>query len=125
MASEEVLTGSAEEGHRPPSVASRLALATVSPRLRLWVESLTALVALGLSVLTLLWHDWIEAIFGVDPDRHSGTVEWAVAGGLFVLSVVLGVLASRVRRRAHGPGGERARGLDETPWSHRSTRELR
>jgi hypothetical protein len=35
-----------------------------------------ALAAIGL--LTLVWPDWIEGIFGVDPDAGSGAVEAAI-----------------------------------------------
>ena len=35
---------------------------------------LSATVALA----TLIWPQWIEAVFGLDPDASSGALEWAM-----------------------------------------------
>jgi hypothetical protein len=62
---------------------------------------LEALVALGagiLGILTIFWHDWIEALTGWDPDQHNGTVEWIVVMGLLTVSAVMGLLAYRHRK---------------------------
>jgi hypothetical protein len=64
-----------------------------------WAESIVASVAGFLAVLTLVWPDWIEGVFGVDPDQHNGTVEWALVAGCAVVAVVLAVLARREWRR--------------------------
>jgi hypothetical protein len=65
-------------------------------RARFWVEAgLTG----ALFVLTLFWHDWLEAL-GFDPDNHSGTVEWLIVAALFVLCVVLSFSARLEWRRA-------------------------
>jgi hypothetical protein len=32
-------------------------------------------------VVTLFWHDWIEAVFRVDPDQGKGSAEWLVVAG--------------------------------------------
>ncbi|MFD9127414.1 ABC transporter permease [Kitasatospora sp. NPDC059571] len=47
-------------------------------RPRFWVE--TALGGLSglLFLLTLVWPQWIETLFGVDPDAGSGAAEWLV-----------------------------------------------
>ena len=37
--------------------------------------------AAALGVLTLFWRDWIEAIFGIDPDHHNGSFEWLIVAG--------------------------------------------
>lgn len=58
-----------------------------------WVEVGLAIVSAVLAVATLAWLQWIEAIFGADPNAGSGGAEWAVVAGLLLLSVVLGVLA--------------------------------
>jgi hypothetical protein len=62
-------------------------------RLRFTLEAVLGAGAAALGLLTLFWQDWIEAIFGYDPDQHSGSVEWLVVAGLLVLAAVLGVLA--------------------------------
>jgi hypothetical protein len=76
---------------------------------RAWLETVLAVVGLSLCLLTLVWREWIEFLFGVDPDRHSGAMELLVAGAFLVASVVLGRLARRewrIRRRAGSPVSE-------------------
>jgi hypothetical protein len=46
-------------------------------------------------VLTLFWRDWIEVVFGVDPDGRSGALEFVIAAAL-----LLGAAASAVLARA-------------------------
>jgi DMSO/TMAO reductase YedYZ heme-binding membrane subunit len=70
------------------------------PRKRFWVEA-TLAGASGIAfVLTFVWKDWIEAIFGVDPDRHSGGVEWAIVAVLLVTTLAATLAARAERRRA-------------------------
>jgi len=38
-------------------------------------------------------------IFGVDPDQHSESMEWLIAGALLSGALVLAVLARMERRR--------------------------
>jgi hypothetical protein len=40
--------------------------------------------------------DWIEQLFGIDPDMSSGSLELLIAGA--VALVVVGVVATRMRR---------------------------
>jgi hypothetical protein len=69
------------------------------PRRRFWIEvGIGALTAI-LCVLTLFVRDWIEVIFRVDPDQHSGSLEWLIATALVVASVVSSLLARREWRR--------------------------
>ena len=63
----------------------------VRPRL----ETIVALCAGILGILTIFWHDWIEALTGWDPDQHNGTAEWVVVGGLLAVAVVMGLVAHR------------------------------
>jgi hypothetical protein len=65
--------------------------------------------AAALGVLTLFWRDWIEAIFGIDPDHHSGSFEWLIVAGLFIIAVSLGSLARADWRRI---AAVRSRGID-------------
>jgi hypothetical protein len=52
-----------------------------------------ALCAGILGILTIFWHDWIEALTGWDPDHHNGGLEWIVVAGLLVIAVALGLAA--------------------------------
>jgi hypothetical protein len=65
-----------------------------------WSESILASVAAALAVLTLAWPDWIEGVFGVDPDRHSGSLEWTSVAICCVTALGLSALARREWRRA-------------------------
>lgn len=49
-------------------------------------------------VLSLAWPDWIEALFGVNPDHGSGATEWLVVG-IFLLVSVTGSFAARTEWR--------------------------
>jgi hypothetical protein len=69
-----------------------------------WVEVALALAAGVAALLTLLWKDWIELVFGVDPDRHSGSLEWLVASALLAAAVGLSLAARREwRHRMQAP----------------------
>lgn len=73
-------------------------------KLRFWVEvALSALSGLAL-VLTLVWEEWIEAVFGVEPDGGDGSAEWLVFLVLAVLAVGSGVLARVEWRRLTAAG---------------------
>jgi hypothetical protein len=68
-------------------------------RARFWLEGALALVSGSLFVLTLVWRDWIEAVLHVDPDRHSGSLEWAIVAALLVIALVSTLLARVERNR--------------------------
>lgn len=67
-------------------------------RIRFWVETVLAAATGALFVLTLFWHDWLEAL-GFDPDNHNGTAEWLIVAGLLVVCVVFAFLARLEWRR--------------------------
>ncbi len=72
-----------------------------SPRRALfWTEAGLALASCVFVLLTLLWKDWIELTFGVDPDHGSGSLEWLIALGFVGIAVAFAALARRERRRA-------------------------
>jgi hypothetical protein len=54
-----------------------------------------ALCAGVLGILTIFWHDWIEALTGWDPDQHDGSLEWIIVAGLLVVAITMGLLARR------------------------------
>jgi hypothetical protein len=61
-----------------------------------------------LFLLTIVRRDWIEVLFGVDPDRHSGSLEWWMISSLLAVTVVLFSLAAfEWRRAAVVPIGDR------------------
>ncbi|WP_426560698.1 ABC transporter permease [Angustibacter sp. McL0619] len=70
-------------------------------RRRFYAESVLAGISGGLFVLTLFWHDWLEA-FGFDPDHGDGSVEWLVVAVLLAASLCLTVLARLEWRRTRG-----------------------
>jgi hypothetical protein len=66
---------------------------------RFWVEAGLAAVTGVLFVVTLFWHDWMEA-FGFDPDHGDGSAEWVAVVVLAVLSLALSAFARIEWRRA-------------------------
>jgi hypothetical protein len=58
-------------------------------RNRFWVESILASVTGVVAVLTIFWSQWIEAVFGVDPDSGNGSAEWLVVVFLMIVTVTL------------------------------------
>ena len=55
--------------------------------------------SLILALLTLVWHDWIEIVFRIDPDGGSGALEWLIVVVLAVAGLVFAVLAQIEWRR--------------------------
>lgn len=58
-------------------------------RSRFWIESILALITGIVAVVTLFWSDWIETIFGVDPDKGNGSAEWLVVVILVIATLTL------------------------------------
>jgi hypothetical protein len=69
-------------------------------RRRFWIEAGAAVLGFVLAVLTLAWPEWIEEIFGVEPDGGNGMAEWGIVLAFFTISVGLSVTARREWRRA-------------------------
>jgi hypothetical protein len=70
-----------------------------SVRVRFWVELLLAGLSASTLFITLIWKDWIELIFNVDPDQGSGSLEWAIVGALGAVTISTGLLARAEWRR--------------------------
>jgi hypothetical protein len=51
-------------------------------------------------VLALVSREWIELLFGVEPDGGDGSLEWAIVAVLAVATVVLAWLARAEWQRA-------------------------
>jgi hypothetical protein len=69
-------------------------------RLRFWIESFLASVTGVAALGTVFWHDWIEAILGVDPDEGNGSAEWLAVIVLITATLILGFGARLEWRRA-------------------------
>jgi hypothetical protein len=64
-------------------------------RRRFWLEVVCGGVGLVLFIVTLISREWIEEVFGVDPDNGSGALEYIIAIGLLAIAVVSAFLARR------------------------------
>jgi hypothetical protein len=69
-------------------------------RRRFGVEVMLALLSAALFTLTLFRRDWIEVVFGADPDRGSGALELVVTAALLAVALTAGWLARGEWRRA-------------------------
>jgi hypothetical protein len=63
------------------------------------IEVLLATVSVALAVTTILWDEWIEFVFRVEPDRGDGSLERVIAAALLVLAFCFAVRARRTWRR--------------------------
>jgi hypothetical protein len=64
-------------------------------KVRVRLEMAVALAAGILGLVTIFWHDWIEALTGWDPDQHNGTVEWVLVVVLLAVAIAVGLVARR------------------------------
>lgn len=62
-------------------------------RRRFWVEAALATATAILTVVTLISREWIEIVFGVEPDGGSGLVEWAIVVGLAAATLLFSLAA--------------------------------
>jgi len=72
---------------------------TATVRWRFWIEFALASTSAVMLVLTVSWNDWIEMIFGVDPDHHQGSLEWLLVAALVGSTLVFSNLARCEWRR--------------------------
>jgi hypothetical protein len=63
-------------------------------RVRFWFETGLAAVCLVLFVVTMISTEWIEFVFGVDPDGGDGSLE-----KLIVAAIALVALTATLRAR--------------------------
>src|SRR5215216_4998274 len=76
---------------------------TMHLRARFWFETALAALTVGLFLLTLVSRNWIEVVFGIEPDQSDGSLEWIIVGALFVASVALIGLARAEWQRSRAP----------------------
>lgn len=69
-------------------------------RWQFWLETGLATVSGVLFIVTLVWRDWIEDVFGVDPDQHSGSLEWLIVIALLAIALISAALARTEWSRA-------------------------
>jgi hypothetical protein len=67
-------------------------------QVRVRAEMALSVLAAALGAVTIVRRDWLEVVFGVDPDGGSGETEWLIVAACFALSVVLVWLARRDAR---------------------------
>jgi len=63
-------------------------------RKRLRLEVGLAILSVLLFVATPLWPEWIEIVFGVDPDYGNGSIEWLIME-LTAISAVIAIFLAR------------------------------
>jgi hypothetical protein len=64
-------------------------------RRRFWAEAIAATVTGVLTIVTLISREWIEVVFGVEPDGGDGSLEWLIVVGCLVVTGALALLARR------------------------------
>jgi hypothetical protein len=75
------------------------------PRVRFWIESALVGLTTILLLVTLVSREWIEILFGVDPDDGNGSLEWAIVGLLIAFTITFILIArAEWRKRAGSPG---------------------
>lgn len=68
-------------------------------RARFWIEVVAGTLSALLMALTLVTPEWIEEIFGVEPDGGSGALEWAIVAALAIGAIGSSSLARHEWRR--------------------------
>ena len=73
-------------------------------RARFWMQVTLGILFAGLFVVTVAVPDWIEEVFGVEPDGGSGALEWVVVAGCGVAAIAsLGLAGMEWRRAGRAP----------------------
>jgi len=68
-------------------------------RPQFYIELVLSLAALAVAVVTIVWNDWIEIVFKIEPDAGNGSLEKAIVVVLLAAAIVSGWLARTEWRR--------------------------
>jgi hypothetical protein len=71
-----------------------------STTIRFWIEVILAACSAAATALSIVWPQWIEAIFEESPDGGDGSAERFVAVAFLAATVVFSWLARREWRRS-------------------------
>jgi hypothetical protein len=80
-----------------------------SPTILFWIEVFLAVCSAIATVLSLVWPQWIEAVFEESPDAGDGSAERLVAVVFLVATVVFSWFARREWRQRGAKSGFDAR----------------
>jgi len=73
-------------------------------RRQYWAALVGGGISAALALLTLISREWIEFVFGVDPDHGNGGLEWAIVA-VTAISAVICFWWARVEYKRSQPGG--------------------
>jgi len=68
-------------------------MAALKPTNRFRLEVIGAGISFVVGVLTMLMPNWVEALFGADPDHGDGSLERHIVVACASAAVLLGMLA--------------------------------
>lgn len=74
-------------------------------RPRFWVALAVGGMSAVLAVITLISREWIELLFGVDPDHGSGLLEWMIVVIMAMIAVACLGWSRMEWRRIHPATG--------------------
>jgi small-conductance mechanosensitive channel len=60
-------------------------------RVRAWIVTMLSVASLAMLVATTVAPDWIERVFGAEPDRRDGSAEVIATLALLAVTVISGV----------------------------------
>jgi hypothetical protein len=97
----------------PPNKNNGFVFLEEPTMLRWRIETVVATLLAALAVITLAWPNWIELVFGADPDGGDGSAEWGTVLVLAAGALIVGLLARYDYRRAIGGSRQVARSTAE------------
>ena len=71
-----------------------------SVRPRFWLEVALAILTAAAAITTIMWPEWIELVFGIEPDKGNGTLELGVTLTIAIVFAILAMAAQTEWRRA-------------------------